>query len=180
MGWYFYLGLVLVSGYALTDAFTSNWQQKVFHETKVSSFEMMQGTNAVTFAVSVIFALPSIPEILEFYVAHPLIISHSLMVGLTAGFGNLYMYSFFALQYLHKYFGFICFFFFEKKKKKGQILIYFTVENFGAVKLATVMTTRMVVSVLLSIIYYGHPVSMTGVLGMFITFGGLFYGILFK
>jgi len=148
MGWYFYLGLVLVSAYALTDAFTSNWQQKVFHETKVSSFEMMQGTNAVTFVVSVLFALPSFPEILEFYISHPLIISHSLMVGLTAGF--------------------------------GQILIYFTVENFGAVKLATVMTTRMVVSVLLSIIYYGHPVSMTGMLGMFITFGSLFYGILFK
>ncbi|ETO14778.1 hypothetical protein RFI_22591 [Reticulomyxa filosa] len=171
MGWYFYLGLVLVSAYALTDAFTSNWQQKVFNETKISSFEMMQGTNAVTFVVSLIFALPSIPQILQFYITHPLIITHSIVVGLSAGFGI-----FFLFVYENKIGN-------SKnmdKQIKGQILIFYTVENFGAVKLAAVMTARMVVSVLLSIVYYGHPVSMTGIVGMFITFAALFYSILFK
>ena len=145
LGYYFYLGLALISGYAFCDAFTSNWQSRVFDQTGISPLEMMQSVNAFTFFVSLCFCLTDLGNILEFYIVHPLIITHSLIMGLCAGF--------------------------------GQVIIFYTISTFGAVIFATVMTTRMVISVLISIIYYQHPMSKQGIVGMMITFAALFYQV---
>ena len=142
---YFYLGLALISGYAFCDAFTSNWQSKIFEQTKISSLEMMQAVNAFTFVVSLGFCLSDLMNIFEFYIYHPAIITHSLIMGVTAGV--------------------------------GQTIIFYTIQNFGAVIFATVMTTRMVISVLISIWYYEHPMTVQGIVGMIITFCALFYQV---
>lgn len=43
------------------------------------------------------------------------------------------------------------------------------------IQCAQVMTTRMVISVLISIWWYQHPMSTQGIIGMLITFCALFY-----
>ena len=92
LGLYFYLGLVLICGYAFCDAFTSNWQSRVFDQCGISPLEMMQGVNAFTFIVSLCFCLNDLGNILQFYINHPLIITHSLIMGLCAGFGQVIIF----------------------------------------------------------------------------------------
>lgn len=87
-GMYFYLGLALISGYAFCDAFTSNWQARIFEQTKISSLEMMQSVNAFTFVVSLCFCLSDLFSIFDFYTAHPTIILHSLIMGVSSGVGQ--------------------------------------------------------------------------------------------
>merc|ERR1712087_467251 len=89
------------------------------------------------------FSFMDFGAILEFYVAHGLIVLHSLLMGLCAGF--------------------------------GQVLIFYTIPTFGPMKFATVMTTRMMCSVIISTLYYGHPMTGMGVVGMLITFAALYY-----
>mmetsp|Transcript_66691 Transcript_66691/g.106000 ORF Transcript_66691/g.106000 Transcript_66691/m.106000 type:complete len:452 (+) Transcript_66691:1-1356(+) len=143
LGIYFYLGLALTAGYAFCDAFTSNWQSRVFKATGIGPMEMMQGVNAFTFIVSFMFCLGDLYDIYAFYVNHSLIVVHSLLMGLCAGL--------------------------------GQVLIFYTIKTFGPVKFAAVMTTRMMCSVIISILYYGHSMNALGVIGMCITFAALYY-----
>merc|ERR1719295_176153 len=143
LGMYFYLGLALISGYAFCDAFTSNWQSRIFKASGIGSLEMMQSVNAFTFVVSFFFSVTDFPAISVFYATHFMIVFHSLLMGLCAGF--------------------------------GQVLIFYTISTFGPMKFATVMTTRMMCSVIISIVYYGHPMTATGVVGMLITFAALYY-----
>lgn len=57
----------------------------------------------------------------------------------------------------------------------GQLVIYYTIKNFGALFFAVVMTTRQVVSILLSSIIYLHPLSLGQWFGIGTVFGTLFY-----
>ena len=142
-GKYFYLGLLLIAAYAFCDAFTSNWQARIFKTTKIGTLEMMQVVNGFTFVVSLCFTMRDLFDIYIFYATHHLIILHSLLMGLCAGF--------------------------------GQLLIFYTINTFGPMRFATVMTTRMMCSVIISIVYYGHSVNAVGVVGMIITFIALYY-----
>merc|ERR1712087_22214 len=143
LGMYFYLGLALISGYAFCDAFTSNWQSRIFKASGIGPLEMMQMVNAFMLVVSLCFSLGDLWDIYLFYAAHSLIVPHSLVMGLCAGF--------------------------------GQVLIFYTISTFGPMKFATAMTTRMIFSVIISIVYYGHPMTAMGVVGMLITFAALYY-----
>ena len=57
----------------------------------------------------------------------------------------------------------------------GQVLIFYTIQTFGPMKFATVMTTRMMCSIIISILYYGHNMTTMGIIGMLITFAALYY-----
>merc|ERR1711972_1075698 len=89
LGMYFYLGLALISGYAFCDAFTSNWQSRIFKASGIGPLEMMQSVNAFTFVVSFCFSVTDFPAILVFYATHFMIVFHSLLMGLCAGFGQV-------------------------------------------------------------------------------------------
>jgi len=143
LGMYFYLGLALTSGYAFCDAFTSNWQSRIFKSTGMGPIQMMQSVNCFTLVVSLCFCFKDLPEIYLFYAQHPAIILHSLLMGLCAGF--------------------------------GQVLIFYTIRTFGPMKFAAIMTTRMILSILISIVHYGHALTTTGAIGMCITFVALYY-----
>jgi len=55
----------------------------------------------------------------------------------------------------------------------GQLFIFYTIKRFGAVVFAVAMTTRLIMSVLLSIVIFSHPINAMGFFGMFITFVAL-------
>ncbi|AGO13010.1 AaceriAFL154Cp [[Ashbya] aceris (nom. inval.)] len=55
----------------------------------------------------------------------------------------------------------------------GQCFVFFTLEHYSSLVLATVTVTRKMVSMLLSIVVYGHSVRLVQWLGILVVFGGI-------
>ncbi|XP_073151487.1 UDP-galactose/UDP-glucose transporter 5-like [Henckelia pumila] len=62
----------------------------------------------------------------------------------------------------------------------SQFFISYTIRNFGALTFATIMTTRQLVSILLSCIWFAHPLSPEQVVGAAIVFGSIYSKTFFK
>ncbi|EPS70730.1 hypothetical protein M569_04031, partial [Genlisea aurea] len=56
----------------------------------------------------------------------------------------------------------------------SQFFISYTIRNFGALVFATIMTTRQFVSILLSCVWFAHPLSFEQVIGAVIVFSSLY------
>ncbi|KAA8543947.1 hypothetical protein F0562_021876 [Nyssa sinensis] len=56
----------------------------------------------------------------------------------------------------------------------SQFFISYTIRTFGALTFATIMTTRQLVSILLSCAWFGHPLSWEQCIGAVIVFGTLY------
>ncbi|KAK1414422.1 hypothetical protein QVD17_30166 [Tagetes erecta] len=56
----------------------------------------------------------------------------------------------------------------------SQFFISYTIRTFGALTFATIMTTRQLVSILLSCVWFGHPLSVEQFIGAVIVFGSLY------
>ena len=52
----------------------------------------------------------------------------------------------------------------------GQFLIFFTINRFGAVTFAIIMTTRQALAIFLSCLVYGHEIAWFGIIGIVIVF----------
>ena len=59
----------------------------------------------------------------------------------------------------------------------GQLLIFYTIKNFGAVVLAMVLTTRILISIALSVFLYEHNITSIGFYGLALVFIAIFYRI---
>ncbi|GAB2214712.1 hypothetical protein Droror1_Dr00019074 [Drosera rotundifolia] len=62
----------------------------------------------------------------------------------------------------------------------GQFFISYTIRTFGALTFATIMTTRQLVSILLSCLWFSHPLSSAQWLGAVIVFGSLYAKSFFR
>ena len=133
-------GLILMVGYMSFDSFTSNWQGQLFKEYKMSSFQMMLGVNIF----STTFTFGSLIQRGDFFT--------SLAFMMTYG---EFMWHCIILS--------IC-------SAVGQLFIYYTIGQFGAVVFIIIMTTRQALAILLSCIIYGHPVTAMGLLGILTVF----------
>ncbi|KAL8129899.1 hypothetical protein V2J09_019054 [Rumex salicifolius] len=56
----------------------------------------------------------------------------------------------------------------------SQFFISYTIRTFGALTFATVMTTRQLVSILLSCLWFSHPLSPAQLIGAVVVFGSLY------
>ncbi|KAI1719367.1 UAA transporter family domain-containing protein [Ditylenchus destructor] len=56
----------------------------------------------------------------------------------------------------------------------GQVFIYMTIDEFGPVALSVMMTMRQIFSIVLSSVYFSHPISILGVFGLAVCFGSIF------
>ncbi|KAK1298250.1 UDP-galactose/UDP-glucose transporter 5 [Acorus calamus] len=65
-------------------------------------------------------------------------------------------------------------FMFWKVATASQFFISYTIRTFGALTFATIMTTRQLVSILLSCVWFGHPLSWEQYIGAVIVFGSLY------
>ena len=59
----------------------------------------------------------------------------------------------------------------------GQLFIFYTIKNFGAVVFTLIMTTRILLSIALSCVLYGHQVSATGFFGLMVVTAAVLYRI---
>nr|CAG4645502.1 EOG090X05CU [Lynceus sp. MCZ IZ 141354] len=143
-------GVFLLCGYLVFDSFTANWQGTLFKQYKPSSVQMMCGVNLM----SVIFTSASLIQ--------------------QGGFS-------YSLQFALKYPPFImdCLLT-AVTSATGQLFIFLTISHFGAVVFTIIMTIRQGLSILLSVVRYGHPITVMGVIGIVTVFIGVllrtFYG----
>ncbi|CAD6196454.1 unnamed protein product [Caenorhabditis auriculariae] len=141
-------GLLLMIGYLLFDAFTLNWQKALFDtRPRVSKYQMMFGVNAF----SGILCLVSLVEQKTLWSSLAFV---SLHLGVAQ---DIFLLSFAGAA--------------------GQLFIYATIEKFGPIVFAVIMTIRQMLSIMLSAIYYKHEMSVVALLGFIIVFASIFVDI---
>ncbi|XP_002741355.1 adenosine 3'-phospho 5'-phosphosulfate transporter 1-like [Saccoglossus kowalevskii] len=136
-------GVIILVGYMTFDSFTSNWQSEIFKRYKVSSIQMMFGVNLF----SVIFTSGSLLEQGGFFEALWFMTRYSLFT--------------FHVSLLS-----LC-------SATGQLFIFYTIGEFGAVIFTIIMTTRQALAILLSCIIFSHPVTLIGMSGVGVVFMAL-------
>ena len=62
----------------------------------------------------------------------------------------------------------------------GQIFIFVTIQKFGALVFSLIMTTRQVLSIVLSSIIFSHSLSVQSIIGIGIIFFALFFQQFYK
>jgi len=139
-------GIILMAGYLAFDSFTPNWQRKLFDcKPQVSKTQMMLGVN--TF--SAILCFGSLLEQGTLFSSIEYALSHD-------GFSrDLFLLSL--------------------SGACGQVFIYAIIKRFGPEVLAVIMTLRQIFSIVLSSLYFSHPLSITGIIGLLLVFGAIFY-----
>jgi len=138
-------GLMLMGGYLFSDAFTSTFQEKLFKGYEMSTYNQMLYVNLCSAFISIV----------------TLIYQGELTTGITFSIAH---FDFFINCLL-----------LSAAAALGQMAIYYTIKNFGALFFATVMTIRQVISIVLSCVIYLHPLSWGQILSAALVFGVLYY-----
>ena len=140
-------GVILLLGYLLFDAFTSNWQGELFRQYKMTSIQMMVGVNlfSVLFTSVSLIEQGGFIESVAFMNKHPLFVFHIIILSICSA--------------------------------TGQLFIFYTIATFGPVTFTIIMTIRQGLAILLSCIIYSHPVTLVGVLGILTVFTAIFLKI---
>ncbi|KAL9190233.1 hypothetical protein ACHAXT_007444 [Thalassiosira profunda] len=141
-------GVMLLLFFLFFDSFTSQWQSKMFKRHRdLSMIELMFATSAFSTALSLITLV------------------HDGM--LWPAFDFISRHS--EIQ-LH-------FFLFSICSTMGQLFIFYTIKNFGAVVFAIIMTLRVLISIALSVLLYEHKVTSTGFFGLAVVVAAVCYRI---
>jgi len=138
-------GLALMAGYLLSDGFTSTFQEYLFKGYQMSPYNQMLYVNLWSAIFSVLTLIAS----------SDLIPSFEFSFTHTDFLGSSLVLSLAAAG--------------------GQLVILWTIKEFGALFFATVMTVRQVISIILSCIIYLHPLTIGQWLSSVIVFGALYY-----
>lgn len=139
-----FAGLLLMFGYVIADALTSQWQSHVFKKYDTPSLEMMWGVNlcSVIFTGIIVGTSGQFAGAVGFAGRHPEILFHVAALCFPAVI--------------------------------GQWFIFKTIEQHGAAAFAMVMTSRQVFSLLVSCLLFGHVLNGWTVMGIVIVLATLF------
>ncbi|ELU06404.1 hypothetical protein CAPTEDRAFT_198389 [Capitella teleta] len=87
-------GVIILLGYLLFDAFTSNWQEEIFKAYEVSSLQMMAGVNffSVIFTGASFVAQGGFVESLAFMARHSDFLWHSILLSICSAVGQLFIF----------------------------------------------------------------------------------------
>jgi adenosine 3'-phospho 5'-phosphosulfate transporter B2 len=141
-------GVMLLFFYLFFDSFTSQFQSRMFQRHRdLSMVELMLATSAFSTVLSFITLLHT----KEVYPAITFVQEHSEI-------------------HLH-------FFLFSICSTVGQLFIFYTIRNFGAVVFTLIMTTRILLSISISCVLYGHNVTATGFFGLLLVMAAVIYRI---
>jgi adenosine 3'-phospho 5'-phosphosulfate transporter B2 len=141
-------GVVLLLLFLAFDSFTGQWQARMFNIHKqMSPLQMMLVMNAF----STVFAFVTLVHQEEFRPTVEYAYEHSEF------FIHLVLFVIFSTV--------------------GQIFIFYTVKNFGAVVFSIIMSIRILLSTVVSCFVYDHPITELGFVGMLLVFGSIVYRI---
>ncbi|CAM9491151.1 unnamed protein product [Chrysoparadoxa australica] len=138
------IGLLLVVMYLACDSFTSQWQNRVFEQHKIDQYQMMLGINIFSIFFTTMAMLKG-GGMLE---------TLSFLAAHPAAVTHLAILS--------------------ATSASGQVFIFYTIKNFGPVLFTIIMTTRQMLSMVLSCFWFGHvlgPISLCGAAVVFSTLG---------
>lgn len=138
-----FVGFLFMMLYIFSDSFTSQYQSKVFSDygkKNVDQYQMMLGVNCC----AIIFT------------AVGLIVSGDLPV----------LYTFFAANPSALLYNAVT----ALTSTTGQLFIFYTIKEFGAVAFTIIMTTRQMFSICLSTFMFGHNIDVRGLAGAVIVF----------
>lgn len=140
-------GLMCLTLYISSDAFTSQWQSRINRHYETSTYQMMFGVNcsAIILTVSALIISGELPAVLEFLAANPGAIWNNVITAITSA--------------------------------TGQTFIFYTIKTFGPVAFTIIMTTRQMISMVISTIVFGHSITFGSYCGAFIVFSTLFYNV---
>jgi adenosine 3'-phospho 5'-phosphosulfate transporter B2 len=137
-------GVSLLAAYLLSDAFTSQWQSRVFKTYNIDQYQMMLGVNTWSIfltAISLIYSGEGL-ESMAFLMADSNAFFHMILLSICSA--------------------------------TGQLFIFYTIKEFGAVLFNFMMTTRQVLSLLISCIMFSHDLNLIGYIGAFAVFAIVF------
>ena len=141
-------GVVLLILFLFFDSFTGQWQTRMFQINKsMSPLQMMLIMNAF----SCVFSFITLVHQEELTIALQFIYKHPEII--------------------------IHLIIFCITSTVGQLFIFYTVKNFGAVVFSIIMSLRILFSTILSCVIYSHPITELGFLGIAIVFGAITYRI---
>lgn len=141
-------GILLLCFFLFFDSFTGQWQSRMFQRHHdLSLVELLFATSTFSTVLSLITLI------------------HQQEIGPAIDFVIRHFE-------IHGHF-----FLFSVCSAVGQLFIFYTIKNFGAVIFTMIMTARVLLSITLSCIIYGHKVTPTGFLGLSLVTGGILYRI---
>jgi len=140
-----FYGLGLIGGYLFVDGFTSTLQEILFKDYRMSTYNQMLYVNSVSMILSLVPLL--IQQ--QFFECVQFSIDHPDFLMHSLGLS-------------------VC-------AVLGQIMIYTTIREFGALIFSALMTTRQFLNILLSCIIYLHPLTAGQWAGVILVFGVLYY-----
>jgi adenosine 3'-phospho 5'-phosphosulfate transporter B2 len=140
------VGVVLLLLFLFFDSFTAQWQTRMFElQRNMSPLQMMFVINAF----SAVFSCVTLLHQEELFATFDFLYRHPVML--------LHMTMFFIFATV------------------GQLYIFYTVKQFGAVVFSIIMSLRILLSIVLSCLVYRHPINELGGLGIIIVFGAIAY-----
>lgn len=140
-------GVMLMLMYLMSDSFTSQWQDVLFKEYDLSSYQMMFGINAF----SSIFTLASLLVTGELWSSFRFLGSNPEAIYHICAFST---------------FGAI-----------GQTFIFKTIKEFGPLVFTIVSTIRQLLAIILSVVIFGHSVALQGMIGACVVFFAILYRV---
>jgi solute carrier family 35 (adenosine 3'-phospho 5'-phosphosulfate transporter), member B2 len=143
-------GIICLLGYLISDSFTSNWQDNLIKSYTMSSISLMFITNVY----SCLFTFLSLIQHNELAESIEFLSNHSDISF------HLFLLSL--------------------TSAIGQVFIFVTIQKFGALVFTLIMTTRQVLSILLSILIFQNSLSIQSLFGIAIIFFALFYQQILK
>lgn len=142
-------GLLCLTLYVCSDAFTSQWQERIFkaYPNQIDKYQMMFGVNCSAIIITIMFLVLSgeIPAVLEFFATNPQAFIYNVITAITSA--------------------------------TGQIFIFYTIQQFGSVVFTIIMTTRQMISMVISTILFGHTLTIGSYVGAMLVFGAVFFRI---
>mmetsp|Transcript_3850 Transcript_3850/g.15251 ORF Transcript_3850/g.15251 Transcript_3850/m.15251 type:complete len:496 (+) Transcript_3850:160-1647(+) len=141
-------GIILLLFFLVFDSFTGQYQARLFNEhPELSAYHMMFMVNTFSMIFSFI----------------TLVHTHELVDACTFVYAHADMH--------------IHLIVFSIASTVGQLFIFKTIKAFGPVIFAIAMNTRIILSITLSALVYGHHISTSGVFGLAIVFTAITYRI---
>ena len=144
------VGLIILFGYMWFDSFTSNWQNELFSQYKMTPVQMMFGVNIFSSLLtlsSLLLRGKFLPS-LAFLFNHHELAFHSMILSVCSAI--------------------------------GQLFIFYTISEFGPLVFTLIMTSRQALSILLSCLVYGHILTVQSLLGVIVVFVSLLLRVYFR
>jgi len=142
-----FYGLVCLTMYISSDSFTSQWQSRINKAYEPSTYQMMFGVNCSAIIIT-IAALIVAGDIPK------------VMEFLTANPDAIWNNVITAIT-----------------SATGQMFIFYTIKEFGPVTFTIIMTTRQMISMVISTFLFGHSITFGSYCGAGIVFTTLFFSV---